>query len=169
MSGIWLPNTERDYYPEQDHGPLPHPPPGVVIHVNDGTFAGTMDWFHHDGGIGAHVEVGYDRVAQLVSLDHKCYHAVNANNMIGVEHVGYGYDSADKWLRHKGHELAFSANRVAWMHHQFGWGFPRRRRTVWAHSDGGAAWGGHSCPGPSFPWAIYMGMVVHAYNNHWGR
>lgn len=165
---IWLPNTERQYYPELDHGERASTK-GVVIHVNDGTYNGTLSWFHKDGGVGAHLEIGRDHVVQLVPLNRKCWHAVNANtNTIGFEHAGMGKQSRADWL-HSGHELAFSANRAAWVLHEYGLGRPRRGRNVFAHSDGGAAWGAHDCPGPHFPWDVWMGMCLDAYMNHWGR
>lgn len=167
---IWLPHTERRIYSELDHGPRASTR-GVVIHVNDGTMPGTLAWWHdrRDGGVGAHVEIGPDRVVQVVPLNHKCWHAVNANaNTIGIEHAGMGRQSRDAWL-HAGQELAFSANRVAWILHEFELGRPRRGVNIFAHSDGGAAWGGHACPGPNFPWDVYLNMVLHAYMDHWGR
>lgn len=168
QKSIWLPNTARDYYPELDHGERASTR-GIVIHVNAGTYEGTMEWFHHNKGVGAHLEVGANKVTQLVPLNRKCWHAVNANtDMIGFEHAGGGTQSRAAWL-HSGHELAFSANRAAWVLHEYNLGRPRRGRNIFAHSDGGAAWGAHACPGPHFPWDVWMAMCTDAYMKHWGR
>jgi len=96
--------------------------------------------------VGAHVEIGSDRVYQLVPLDHVAWHAVDANAFsVGFEHAGYGRSRAE-WLD-AGHELAYSANRAAWVLHQWKLGAPRYGHNVWPHSWGGVAWGNHDCPG----------------------
>jgi N-acetyl-anhydromuramyl-L-alanine amidase AmpD len=168
MSGVWLPNTTHYRMGILDHGPRPVTR-GVVIHVNDGTFDGTISWFSGgSGGVGAHMEVGADRVWQLVDLDHKCWHAVDANAFsIGIEHAGFGR-SLSEWMN-AGHELAFSANRAAWIMHQYNLGKPRYGHNIWPHSWGGVAWGNHECPGPHFPWKFWLELCMDAYMGHWGR
>lgn len=123
--GVWLPNTKRHPIAAIDHGLRPQTK-GVVIHVNDGYFDGTISWFSGGaGGVGAHVEIGDNRVWQLASLDRKCWHAVAANAFsIGFEHAGFGKQSRADWLN-DGHELAYSANRAAWVMHEYGLGRPK--------------------------------------------
>ena len=54
-----------------DHGPRSHTR-GVAIQVNDGYFDGTIGWFSGGSrGVGAHLEIGGDRVWQLVPLSAK--------------------------------------------------------------------------------------------------
>jgi N-acetyl-anhydromuramyl-L-alanine amidase AmpD len=169
MSGIWLPNTERHPIPLIDHGPRAETR-GVVLHVNEGTFDGTISWFEKGAkGVGAHLEIGPSRVWQLAPLDHKCWHAVEANAFtVGFEHTGYGRDTREHWLD-AGHELAYSANRAAWVLHQWNLGAPKLGHNIWRHSDGGAAWGGHACPGPGFPIDVWLRLATDAYYGHWGR
>jgi len=168
MSGIWLPNTTRHPLAILDHGPRPVTR-GVVIHVNVGTFDGTIDWFSGGSqGVGAHVEIGAERVYQLVPLDRIAWHAVDANAFsVGFEHAGYGRTRAE-WLD-AGHELAYSANRASWVLHQWKLGAPRYGHNIWPHSWGGIAWGNHDCPGPHFPWDVWLRLANDAYNGHWGR
>jgi len=168
MSEIWLPNTTRHPLGILDHGPRAVTR-GVVIHVNVGTFAGTIDWFSGGSqGLGAHVEIGSDRVWELVPLNHVAWHAVDANAFsVGFEHAGYGRTRAE-WLD-AGHELAYSANRAAWVLHQWKLGAPHYGHNVWPHSWGGVAWGNHDCPGPHFPWDVWLRLANDAYNGHWGR
>jgi N-acetyl-anhydromuramyl-L-alanine amidase AmpD len=161
-------NTTRHPMAILDHGPRAHTR-GVVIHVNDGSFDGTISWFSGgSGGVGAHLEIGEERVWQLVDLNRKCWHAVEANAFaIGFEHKGFGRTSGE-WLD-AGHELAFSANRCAWVLHEYNLGKPRYGVNIWPHSWGGVAWGNHDCPGEHFPWRFYMNLVNDAYYGHWGR
>lgn len=168
MNGVWLPNTTRHRMPNIEHGRRPETR-GVVIHVNDGTFDGTIAWFGGGaGGVGAHIEVGEDRVWQLADLNAKCWHAVAANHFaIGIEHAGFGR-SADEWLDNP-IELHYSANRCAWILHEYKLGRPAYGHNIWPHSWGGIDWGNHDCPGPHFPWRQYMELVNDAYYGHWGR
>lgn len=164
----WLPNTTRHHMPNLEHGRRPQTR-GVVIHVNDGTFDGTISWFSGgSGGVGAHLEVGQGRVWQLADLDAKCWHAVNANAFaIGIEHAGFGR-SEHEWLSNL-QELYYSANRTAWILHEYNLGKPSYGHNIWPHSWGGASWGGHACPGPYFPWKMWMHACNDAYYGHWGR
>ncbi len=168
MNGLWLPNTTRHRLPILEHGRRAETR-GVVIHVNDGTFDGTISWFSGGSeGVGAHLEVGADKVWQLADLDQVCWHAVEANAFsIGIEHAGFGR-TRQEWLE-AGHELAYSANRAAWILHQYRLGPPRYGHNIWPHSWGGVAWGNHACPGPAFPWAHWMRLCNDAYYGHWGR
>jgi hypothetical protein len=171
--GVWLPNTVVHPIGVIDRGPRQQTR-GIVIHVNDGFFDGTISWFTGgptgSKGVGAHLEIGDDRVWQLASLDRKCWHAVNANAFsIGFEHVGFGKQSRADWL-HASHELAFSANRASWVLHEYQLGEPSLNHNIWPHSFGGAAWGGHDdCPGAGFPWKEWLAMCHDAYQAHWGR
>src|SRR5438132_881047 len=145
LAGVWLPHTVHRRCGIPHHGRRPQTD-GVVLHVNDGTCEGTLSWFAGGSrGVGAHLQICEQVAYQLVDLRAKCWHAVNANShTIGVEHAGFGR-SRSEWLR--GAELTISANRVAWILHEFGLGPPRRHVNIFYHSDGGASWGGHACPG----------------------
>jgi N-acetyl-anhydromuramyl-L-alanine amidase AmpD len=168
MSGVWLPYTTHHRMPILEHGRRPETR-GVVVHVNDGTFDGTISWFSGGSeGVGAHIEVGEGRVWQLADLNAKCWHAVDANEFaIGIEHAGFGR-SRDEWLDSL-QELLYSANRTAWILHQYNLGKPHYGHNIWPHSWGGVNWGNHDCPGPNFPWDTWMEAVNDAYYGHWGR
>jgi N-acetyl-anhydromuramyl-L-alanine amidase AmpD len=165
--GLWVPHTTRHPLGILNHGPRPSTN-GVVLHVNDGTFNGTISWFSGGSrGVGAHFEIGNGEAWQLVDIRAKCWHAVEANgHTIGIEHAGFGRSRAE-WIH--GNELDLSANRVAWILHAYRLGPPRRHHNIFYHSDGGASWGGHACPGSHFPYDVWQKKCKHAYDTHWGH
>jgi hypothetical protein len=168
---IQLPATTQHHLHNIEHGRRATTR-GIVIHVNEGYFQGTIDWFASGSGgelLGAHLEIGDRQVAQLADLDAVCWHAGAANGFaIGFEHKGFGR-TREEWLT-AGHELTYSANRAAWCLHQYNLGPPRYGHNIWPHSWGGADWGGHpDCPGHAFPWDIWLPSCADAYYGHWGR
>ena len=170
MTGVWLPNTTRHPIAKLDHGERPRTE-GIVLHINVGTFDGTIGWFEGGAnGVGAHLEIGDGKVWQLLGLERKAWHAGAANDhLIGFEHAGYPAWTHADWLHHHHSELALSANRGAWVLHQWDLGPPKLEHNIYRHSDGGAAWGGHDCPGRNFPLDAWLALCHDAYYGHWGR
>lgn len=193
-TSLWVPETVQRYVPLLDHGPRAETR-GVVLHVNAGFWSGTENFFSNgerypygSEGVGAHFEIGGRGLngkpsnsiyadhgcVQFVPLDRVTWHAVEANGFaIGVEHAGWGR-SRDEWLKLHYNLIGNSAYRVAWIHHRFGLGPPVVSRddpgkgTVWPHSCGGEAWGGHGeCPGEFFPWDIWEPWCQKAYKERW--
>lgn len=175
MSEIWLPHTRHERLQILDHG-LRGSTKGVVIHgTQSASLEGTVSYFRSGSGggdrrgVGAQLIIDNHKAVQLVPLDHKAWHAVEANGFaIGIEQVSFATWTRSEWLKHDT-LLTLVANRIAWICHEWELGRPRRHHNVWAHSDGGAAWGGHACPGAHYPWDVVMKKAVHAYNTHWGR
>jgi hypothetical protein len=172
MTDIWLPNTTKHYIQCIDKGPRPQNK-GLVLHINDGTFAGTISWFENSKRqelTGAHFEFGDGKAWQLLPLGRKAWHAGAANEFsVGLEHAGVEAWTRSDWLNKHHTELALSANRGAWILHEYNLGRPKLNVNVWRHSYGGAAWGGHACPGPNFPVDMWLKMCTDAYLGHWGR
>lgn len=148
---------------------------GVVIHVMDGTVAGTLSWWARSAnvkGIGAHVCVNAAQVVQTADLDAICYHAPGDNEQqpglqlgnsefVGIEHEGTGTMSSFRWLS-KPRMLMRSANRTAWILHHYKCGEPKWRKNVVRHSAFSRT--SHSnCPGKHFPYRTYMRLVKRAY------
>jgi N-acetyl-anhydromuramyl-L-alanine amidase AmpD len=168
-SGLWLPHTERHPINQLDVGPRGETR-GVVLHINEGTFEGTLSWWSRPGNnVGAHIEVGDGRVAQCVALEREAFHAAGANSFtIGIEHAGMHLRSRDQWLNGHHTELALSANRGAWILHEWDLGHPVYGHNVWRHRD--FPEGGHpDCPGPHFPLDVWLRLCHDAYYGHWGR
>lgn len=170
---IWIPHTTRHPIEIIDHGPKPRTE-GVVLHIADGTFDGTVSWFensHRPELDGAHCLFGDSKCYQLASLDRKTWHAGNANDhLVGFEHAGTPKRTRDEWMTEHHRELAMSANRASWILHEFGLGRPKYKKNIWKHSDGGPSWGGHPfCPGENFPLIEWLDLCLEAYMGHWGR
>lgn len=169
---LTIPHTEQHIISRINHGPRAHTN-FVVVHITDGsTMDGALSWWAQDGheADGAHIIVDNHHAMQTADLRAKCWHAGAANDESpGIEHVGV--HGADRlwWLRNDV-MLHLSANRCAWIHHEFGLGRPQWLKTIFPHSYGGAAWGGHPlCPGHGFPHDVYERLANHAYMDHWGR
>ena len=143
-----------------------------MVHVNDGSTPGTFTWWSEAGheADGAQVQISRNGDAfQCTPLETLCWHAGAANEWaVGIEHEGFGNQSESAWLDTP--QLHVSANRAAWILHEYTLGPPRLRRNIFGHGMGGNAWGGHpDCPGANFPWRHYMHLVSDAYYGHWGR
>jgi hypothetical protein len=119
--------------------------------------------------------VDCDSIVQSVKDEDIAWHAPGANsNGIGIEHAGYARQTREEWLdEYSTATLQLSAILVADLCSKYG--IPAVHLTVdelkagkpgiCGHKDvtdafcGGV---GHSDPGPSFPWDIYLGMVSAA-------
>ncbi len=177
---VWAPGVTQLYTPHLDQGPRSKTS-GVVIHVNAGTYPGTLSWFGAGNGpggsgdIGAHFEIGGNNdgpIVQMVPLNRIAFHAGDANAYtIGVEHVGLGgSEPASDWLQTNYDVIGSSASLVGWILKQYNLGPPNVSLTnpsvgnVWPHSCGGASWGGHPlCPGENFPWTQWTAACLAAY------
>jgi len=120
----------------------------------------------------AHYVVDADHVFQCVREQDIAWHAPGANTLgIGVEHAGYARQNANEWRDdYSLRELWNSANLVGdiCLRYQI----PVRRLTVdelragargiCGHVDVTAAFDagrGHTDPGVSFPWEMYLALV----------
>jgi hypothetical protein len=171
--GYWVPQTTVGYAAVLDHG-LREETRGIVIHVNDGWYHGTIGFFtnglpepYGSEGVGAHFEMGGQSNAltgvyadgppyQFLPIDAVAYHACDANAFsVGIEHAGFGWSTAE-WEAKTGrghyNMIGNSAYRAAWILRRYNLGPPKVSLTnpntgnVWPHACGGAAWGGHQCP-----------------------
>lgn len=190
---VYVPATRVKYAAILDHG-FRSETRGVVLHVNAGYAKGTEGFFTNglrepfgSEGVGAHFEIsgrGLNGLpslsnladfgsAQYVPIDRVTWHAVEANGFaIGVEHAGFG-KSTSEWEKLHFNEIGNSAYRVAWILHRYELGPPEisltnsSRGNIWPHSCGGASWGGHQCPGPAFPYELWLKYCKKAYKNKW--
>lgn len=189
-TALWVPKTVQGYAPILDHG-VRAETHGIVIHVNSGWYHGTIGFFTNglrepfgSEGVGAHFEIGGQHNAlkgvyadgppyQFLPLNRVAWHAVDANDTtIGIEHAGFGA-STEEWEKTHFNELGNSAYRAAWILRRYNLGPPvvsltnTQHGNIWPHSCGGASWGGHDCPGPHFPWDLWLSYCKKAYKAKW--
>lgn len=121
----------------------------IVLHVMQGTLAGTDSWFRNgQAQVSAHFGVGKSgEVIQWVDTGDTAWHAAEANeSSIGIEHEGY----AGELLTAQ--QLEADAKLCAWAHKAHGIPLtiaehPGDPGLAW-HGLGQTAWGGHpDCPG----------------------
>jgi hypothetical protein len=123
---------------------------GVVLHIMEGTLDGTDAWFKNPKvKASSHFGVGKDgRTYQWVDTVDKAWAQAAGNpNYISIENEGhYGDALTDP-------QLNAVAEIVGWVSRTYGMPLrkadhPGETGLGW-HEMGGAAWGGHPCPGSS--------------------
>lgn len=167
----WVPNTHHHPISLINHGPLTDVKE-VIIHVNDGTTNGTLEWWNTPGheADGAHLQISKNGQSfQTAPLNAECWHCPPMNHLtVGVEHEGWSRAEIAHRNDSRPHvQLHASANRVAWILHECKLGRPDIDHNIKSHSA--YPEGGHpNCPGP-WPWEEYEELCHTAYMNHWGR
>lgn len=143
----------------------------IVIHSMDGTLAGTRAWFGtagRDVPTATHYLVGRGgRLIQMVPDDKKALHAGSSqqpgwnDRSIGIEHevrqTPWGKKAPFPLNDWTPHMLDTSARLVARLCRTYG--IPANRQHIVGHSDVPGAT--HVDPGPAFPWARYLAMILH--------
>jgi hypothetical protein len=137
----------------------------LVIHVAEGGFAGTYNWF---GNASAQASAHYvvsptGQVAQMVPDADIAWHAGNwayNETSIGIEHAGYTYGGGFPDAEYRG-----SARLAGWLARSFA--ITPDRQHVIGHNEvpdpyHPGQWGGadhHTDPGPYWQWARYMAYL----------
>ncbi|MDP9411799.1 MAG: N-acetylmuramoyl-L-alanine amidase [Actinomycetota bacterium] len=161
----WFPADPGNYVAADR--PRSHPIDRIILHVTQGSFAGTLSWFGDpDSGVSAHytIRASDGAVAQSVRERDIAHHAGNPSyneTSIGVEHEGYVDDPA----LFTEAMLLSSTKLTAYLAHKYG--IPADRRHIIGHVEvphpddpdrfGGA--NGHTDPGPYLDWERYMHQV----------
>ena len=140
-----------------DKGRAGHAVVKVVIHVMDGVMSGTAAWFANDrSNVSAHYGIGSDgTVVQYVQEADTAWQAgvlVINEESIGVEHEGRPADGP--WTPTR-LQLQASATLVADICKRYG--ITPSAQTIVPHSSINPQ---HNCPGPTWPWAAYLGLVT---------
>lgn len=135
-------------------GPVPNqggtmgPIHGLVLHIQEGSEAGTDSWFHNPASkVSAHFgNPKSGRLDQWVEVGRVAWAEVSGNtNWISIETEGKSGDSLTV------SQLENAAQLLAWLHANYG--VPLQisdstRPGLTGHGLGGSAWGGHTdCPG----------------------
>jgi hypothetical protein len=127
----------------------------VVIHVTQGSYAGTISWFQNpSSGVSAHyvVRSSDGEVTQMVRDGDTAYHARNANSRaLGIEHEGFVDNPS--WFTDSMYRS--SAALTKWLCERHG--LPKTRSVIVGHNE--VPGNDHTDPGPHWNWNYYMSLV----------
>ncbi|MGW0792376.1 peptidoglycan-binding protein [Streptomyces sp. NPDC002911] len=132
----------------------------VVIHVAQGSYAGTISWFQNaTSKVSSHyvVRSSDGRITQMVRDADTAYHAKSANaSSLGIEHEGFIDDPSwftDTMYRSSAALTTYLCDR---------YGIPKDRAHVIGHSE--APGNDHTDPGVNWNWTYYMQLVGGSAN-----
>lgn len=128
----------------------------VVIHVTQGSYAGTISWFQNpDSQVSAHyvVRSSDGQITQMVRDKDTGWHAKSANaSSLGIEHEGFVDDPSwftDSMYRSSAALTKYLCDR---------YGIPKDRSHIIGHSE--APGNDHTDPGVNWNWTYYMQLVT---------
>ncbi|MCP2329108.1 N-acetyl-anhydromuramyl-L-alanine amidase AmpD [Hamadaea flava] len=127
----------------------------IVIHVTQGSYAGTISWFQNPSAqVSAHyvVRSSDGDITQMVREEDTAYHVRDANSYaIGIEHEGYVDDPGwftDSMYRSSAALTRYLADK---------WGLPKNRTAIKGHNE--MPGNDHTDPGGYWNWDYYMSLV----------
>ncbi|MFD7893767.1 peptidoglycan-binding protein [Streptomyces sp. NPDC059743] len=127
----------------------------VVVHVTQGSYAGTISWFQNASSqVSAHyvVRSSDGAITQMVRDSNTAYHARSANSSsLGIEHEGFIADPSwftDAMYRSSAALTKYLCER---------YGIPKDRAHVVGHAE--VPGNDHTDPGPNWNWNYYMQLV----------
>ncbi|MFI6858697.1 peptidoglycan-binding protein [Streptomyces sp. NPDC050421] len=127
----------------------------VVVHVTQGSYAGSISWFQDPvSEVSAHyvVRSSDGQITQMVRDSDTAYHARSANaSALGIEHEGFIDDPSwftDSMYRASAALTAYLCDR---------YGIPKDRAHIIGHSE--APGNDHTDPGAYWDWTRYMELV----------
>ncbi len=127
----------------------------IVIHVTQGSYAGSISWFQNpEAKVSAHyvVRSSDGDVTQMVRDADTAYHAKSANaSSLGIEHEGYVDDPS--WFTDAMYRSSAKLTRHLADKH----GIPLDRQHIIGHSE--APGNDHTDPGKHWDWDAYMKLV----------
>ncbi|SDJ34311.1 N-acetylmuramoyl-L-alanine amidase [Nonomuraea jiangxiensis] len=130
----------------------------VVIHVTQGSYAGTISWFQNPAAqVSAHyvVKSSNGAITQMVRDKDVAWHAGNStfnNRSIGIEHEGF-VDNAS-WFT----DAMYRASAALTRYLCDKYGIPKTRTGIVGHSEVPGAT--HTDPGRNWNWTTYMNYVT---------
>ncbi|GAB1514098.1 N-acetylmuramoyl-L-alanine amidase [Actinophytocola sp. KF-1] len=127
----------------------------VVIHVTQGSYAGTVSWFQNpSSGVSAHyvVRSSDGEITQMVRDGDTAYHVRSANSRaLGIEHEGFVDNPS--WFTDSMYRS--SAALTKWLCERHG--LPKTRQYIQGHNE--IPGNDHTDPGPHWNWTYYMSLV----------
>ncbi|WP_043615611.1 golvesin C-terminal-like domain-containing protein [Nonomuraea candida] len=137
----------------------------VVMHVAQGSYAGTISWFQNpSANVSAHyvIKSSNGAVTQMVRDKDVAWHAGNStynNRSIGIELEGYVSDAS--WFTDAMYRSAAALVR----HLCDKYAIPKTRTGVIGHNEVPGAT--HTDPGPHFNWTTFMNYVTGGGTPTW--
>ncbi|GAA4195614.1 hypothetical protein GCM10022252_41760 [Streptosporangium oxazolinicum] len=135
----------------------------IVIHVAQGSYAGTISWFQtgpRSNATSAHyvVRSSDGDITQTVREKDRAFHAGNDNRRsIGIEHEGFVNNAS--WFTDSMYRASAALTRdIAGRY-----GIPKDRAHIVGHSEVPGA--DHTDPGPHWDWTRYMQLVTGSPTN----
>lgn len=129
----------------------------VVIHIMEGSYAGSISWFKNPASnVSAHylLRSSDGQITQMVREKDIAYHAGNwtyNTRSVGIEHEGYGNNP--NWLTPEMYKASSSLTRYLTRKYNI----PRNRTYIIGHKEvPGVA---TACPGTYWDWNAYITMV----------
>ncbi|MGI5177891.1 N-acetylmuramoyl-L-alanine amidase [Dactylosporangium sp. CA-152071] len=137
----------------------------VVIHVTQGSYAGTVNWFQNPAaGVSAHyvVKSSNGEITQMVREGDTAYHARSANAYgVGIEHEGYVDNPA--WFTDAMYRSSAALTRYLCDKY----GIPKNRTGIKGHNE--IPGNDHTDPGPNWNWNYYISLVNQGGGGSGGR
>ncbi|MEW2146316.1 N-acetylmuramoyl-L-alanine amidase [Micromonospora vinacea] len=127
----------------------------VVVHVTQGSYAGTVSWFQNpSAGVSAHyvVKSSNGEITQMVREGDTAYHARSANPYaVGIEHEGFVDNPA--WFTDAMYRSSAALTRYLCDKY----GLPKTRASIRGHNE--MPGNDHTDPGPNWNWNYYISLV----------
>ncbi|MFJ3582815.1 peptidoglycan-binding protein [Streptomyces sp. NPDC090127] len=127
----------------------------VVIHVTQGSYAGSISWFQNpSSNVSAHyvIRSSDGQVTQTVRDKDTAYHARSGNPYsVGIEHEGYVDNPA--WFT----DAMYRSSAALTRHLADRYGIPKDRAHIVGHAE--VPNNDHTDPGPNWNWSYYMQLV----------
>ncbi|MFI6324454.1 N-acetylmuramoyl-L-alanine amidase [Nonomuraea sp. NPDC050556] len=158
---LWVPASTANY--AVSNRPIDEPIDRIIIHVTQGSYAGTISWFQNpSAAVSAHyvVRSSDGQITQMVREKDRAWHAgVSSYNhrSVGIEHEGY-IDNAS-WFT----DQMYRASAALTRNIADRYGIPKDRTHIIGHVEVPGA--DHTDPGPYWNWSTYMSYVTGAATN----
>ncbi|MEU6720279.1 peptidoglycan recognition family protein [Nonomuraea sp. NPDC046802] len=146
----WVPANGGNYSPGRSK-PIRY----IVVHVTQGSYAGTISWFQNPSSqVSAHyvIRSSDGDVTQMVRDGDTAYHARSANpEALGIEHEGFVDNPS--WFT----DAMYRSSAALTRHLADKYGIPRTRANIVGHNE--LPGNDHTDPGPNWNWGYYMSLV----------
>ncbi|MFI9552479.1 N-acetylmuramoyl-L-alanine amidase [Nonomuraea endophytica] len=133
----------------------------IVIHVAQGSYAGTISWFKNPAAkVSSHyvVRSSDGQITQMVREKDVAWHVKGANtNSVGIEHEGYISDAS--WFT----DQMYRASAALTRNIADRYGIAKTRSNIVGHVE--VPGNDHTDPGPNWDWNKYMSYVTGGSGN----